>query len=158
MVTAGVYGKEHLLDGPEKLNRFRSLLFELTESHGWGLQAWAIMSNHYHFVSLSPEDPSTLKEMIRKLHSMSAREINKLDGVTGRMVWYQYWDTLITYERSYFARLNYVHQNPVKHGVVPAADRYQWCSAKWFQQNASNSFRKTIYGFKTDKLNVRDDF
>ena len=90
--------------------------------------------------------------------SDSARELNRLDDKVGRTVWFNFWDTKLTYERSYRARLNYVHQNPVKHGLVAKAVQYRWCSARWFEQTASPAMVKTIYGFKTDLLRVYDDF
>jgi putative transposase len=51
-----------------------------------------------------------------------------------------------------------VHRNPVKHGLVPVANQYPWCSAAWFERTASPAQVKTIYNFKTDRLNVEDDF
>jgi putative transposase len=56
------------------------------------------------------------------------------------------------------ARLNYVHQNPLKHGLVPIANQYRWCSTAWFERTATPAQVKTIYSFKTDEVNVRDDF
>jgi putative transposase len=66
--------------------------------------------------------------------------------------------TKLTFERSYLARLNYVHQNPVKHGLVKVANQYPWCSAAWFERTASPAAVKTIYSFKTDKLKIDDDY
>jgi putative transposase len=73
-------------------------------------------------------------------------------------VWFNFWDTKLTYERSYLARLNYVHQNPVRHGLVAKASQYRWCSAAWFERVTPPAMVKTIYGFKIDKLNIHDDF
>jgi putative transposase len=73
-------------------------------------------------------------------------------------VWFNFWDTKLTYERSYLARLNYVHQNPVKHVLVSMANQYPWCSAAWFERTASPAAVKTIYGFKTDTLEMYDNF
>ncbi|MGB8475864.1 MAG: hypothetical protein WCE61_17420, partial [Candidatus Acidiferrum sp.] len=69
-----------------------------------------------------------------------------------------YRETRLTYEKSYLARLNYVHQNPVKHGLVPVASLYPWCSAPWFERTARPAQIRTIHRFKTDRLNVADDF
>ncbi len=104
------------------------------------------------------EDAHTLKPMLTHLHADTAREINQRDGVTDRQVWFNFWDTELTYEKSYLARLNYVHQNAVKHGLVPVANQYRWCSAAWFERTATPSQVRTIYGFKTDQLKVVDDF
>jgi putative transposase len=64
----------------------------------------------------------------------------------------------LTYQRSYLARLNYVHQNAVKHGLVPVANQYPWCSAAWFEREASPAMVKAIYRFKVDQVKVYDDF
>lgn len=51
-----------------------------------------------------------------------------------------------------------MHQNPVKHGLVPVANQYRWCSAAWFERTASTAQVKSIYRFKVDQVRVRDDF
>ena len=115
------------------------------------------MANHYHFIAVA-KTPHNLPEFISKLHIDSARFVNNLDSAKGRRVWFQYWDSHITYAKSYYARLNYVNNNPVHHGLVPVAENYDWCSAGWFKMNADTSFKKTVDSFKTDQLSVRDDF
>jgi putative transposase len=73
-------------------------------------------------------------------------------------VWHNFFDVPLTFERSYFARLNYVHQNAVKHGLVALASRYRWCSAAWFERVATPAQVQTVYRFKTDRVRVVDDF
>ena len=63
----------------------------------------------------------SLRDLVREIHSRTAIALNRHDATPGRKVWHNFWDTRLTHERSYFARLNYVHQNPVKHGLVTAA-------------------------------------
>ena len=158
IVTASTYRKVHHLNSPERKDFFQQSLFQITSEFGWQLQAWAILSNHYHFVAHSPDDPQTLRRLINKLHMTTAKEFNLQDGTPGRKVWYQYWDTHLTYQKSYLARLKYVHYNPVKHGVVANAENYRWCSAAWFAQNAPPAFVKTVMSFKTDRVKVPDEF
>src|SRR5512139_1162617 len=137
MVTAGTYRKLHHFGAAERLSFLQEQLLSLAHGHGLVLQAWAVFSNHYHFVAMAAANPSSIRDLIRQLHSISAREANRLDGTSGRQVWFEYWDTHLTFERSYLARLNYVLQNPVHHGVVPMASAYPWCSARWFEQVAT---------------------
>jgi putative transposase len=73
-------------------------------------------------------------------------------------VWHNFRETRLTYMKSYLARLNYVHQNPVKHGLVRVANEYPWCSAGWFEQTVTPAQVRTIYSFGSDRLNVNDDF
>ena len=158
IVTAATLHKEHLFADASRLTSLQRLLLSLAKQYQWRLEAWAVFTNHYHFVARSNNDSASLKRLLKHLHADSARELNRVDDRIGRRVWFNFWDTKLTYERSYLARLNYVHQNPVKHGLVAKANQYRWCSAAWFERVAPPAMVKTIYGFKTDKLNIHDDF
>lgn len=158
IVTCGTYGRVSIFRGAERLAMLQDALMRTALNYGWGLQAWSLFSNHYHFVGESPADPRALPRMIGHFHAETARIVNEMDGAPGRKVWFNYWDTLITFQRSYLVRLSYVHNNPVKHGLVAVATQYPWCSAAWFERNASPSFQKTLAALKTDYVNVRDDF
>jgi putative transposase len=84
--------------------------------------------------------------------------INEQDGTPKRKVWFQYWESHITFHRSYLARLNYVYQNPVKHGIVRVASDYPWCSAGWFERKANRAFFRTVMNFPCDRIDIPDDF
>jgi putative transposase len=158
MVTSGTYQKQHFFHSPEHLNLLQTSLFTLAEKYGWRLEAWAIFSNHYHLIAQSPENPASLPKWIAHLHTSTARELNRMDNAPGRKVWHQFRDTYLSFHNSYLARLNYVMQNPVKHKLVGNAELYPWCSAGWFALNANRSYVETVKSFKTDELNIEDDF
>ena len=160
-VTASTYLHQHHFRGKARLIVLHRGLLQVATDFGWQLEAWAVFSNHYHFVGHSPADQDTaenLSRMLGLLHEKTAKWVNKLDSASTRKVWHNYRETRLTYEMSYLPRLNYVHQNPVKHGLVPVATQYPWCSAHWFERTATPAQIKTIYRFKTDQLKVLDDF
>ena len=78
--------------------------------------------------------------------------------MAGRKVWYQYWDSRITFQASYLARLKYVMENPVKHQVASSSDQYKWCSSSWFENNTSKAYQNSVNSMPIDKVNVMDDF
>ena len=186
MVTAGTYLKQPLFRGADRLRYLCEKLLELAETYQWQLQAWAVFPNHYHFVGLSPEPISeerqqagavqkrqrtdggqkrqqaaalqTLAEFTKHLHSLTAIEVNRWDQAGGRQAWFQYWDTRLTFQKSYLARLSYVHKNAVHHGLVREPSLYPWCSAGWFQRRATAAFYKTVMGMKVDRVRVADEF
>ncbi|MBI1940633.1 MAG: transposase [Acidobacteria bacterium] len=158
MVTAGTYRKQPFFRSPDRLDFLCVTLLDLAEAYGWQLQAWAVLANHYHFVGFSPPDPEALRSLIRKLHSLTAREINRRDHAEGRKVWFEYWETRLTFERSYFARLSYVHRNAVHHGLVRSPWEYPWCSARWFERKANRAFWRRIMGLPINRVNVPDDY
>ena len=158
IVTAATYHKVLLFDRAEKRDFLLQTLFAEAERWEWRLQAWAVMANHYHFVAQAPAEAETLVRLITALHSKTAIWLNKRDETPGRKVWFQYWDTCLTYQRSYLARLNYVHNNPVKHHLVTDAADHPWCSMAWFAGHARTGLRETVFSFRHDRGNVRDDF
>jgi len=160
-VTAATYLKAHHFRGATRLRVLHRGLLTMAGKFGWQLEAWAVFSNHYHFVAHSPADAtdaSTLPAMLSILHVKTAEWLNNLDKAPGRQVWFNFWDTRLTHQRSYLARLNYVHQNAVKHGLVPVACEYPWCSAGWFERTTPPAMVKAIYRFKTDRISVLDEF
>jgi len=160
-VTASTYLQHHHFQGRDRLDVLHRGLLKVASKFGWRLEAWAVFSNHYHFVGHSPTEADTAESlflMLGQLHEPTAKWVNRLDRTPQRKVWHNYRETRLTYEKSYLARLNYVHHNPVKHRLVTVASHYPWCSARWFERTATPAQVKTIGGFKTDQLKISDDF
>ncbi len=157
-VTAGTLHKLSVYSSDEHRVYLEERLLSTLERQGWLIQAWAVFSNHYHFVAEGPEGAAPLRPMLRDLHSETAREINRRDNAVGRTVWHQYWETPLTFEKSWLARLNYVHQNAVHHGLVREATQYPHCSAAWFEREANPGFCRAVTMTKTDRVNVKDDY
>jgi len=157
MVTGATYQKVKFYDTREKLDLLETLLLTTCLEFEWELQAWAVFANHYHIIAHAPAEPMG-PQLFNKLHTCASRELNKLDGTPGRKVWFQYWDTHLTFEKSYLARLSYVHRNAVHHGMSQTPEAYPWCSANWFQQNSTNAFCKTVMTFPIDRVRVEDDY
>jgi putative transposase len=158
IVTAGTLHKRLLFDTPAKRDLVERVLLSYAKHFGWQLEAWAVFANHYHFVGRDTPGAAELRTFVSRLHSESARQLNRIEGTEGRTVWHQFWDTRLTYQHAYLARLNYVHQNPVRHGLVRVANQYPWCSAAWFERIASPAQVKTVYGMKIDRVKVEDGF
>ncbi len=158
IVTGATYQKEHHFRMNDRLTLLHDRLLSLSKVYKWELHAWAVFSNHYHFIAKSPSDPKSLNVFVSHLHQSTASAVNHLDKCLNRQVWYQFWETRITYHRSYLARLNYVHQNPVKHGIVNKASLYPWCSAHQFEACANKAFIKSVYSFDSSKVNIDDEY
>ncbi len=158
-VTASTFHKQQLIDTSAKLDLVTHLLIETAKEFGWTLRAWAVLSNHYHIVAQSPNSSAmSLSNWLQEFHRLSGMKANALSNAPGRRVWMNFRETRLTHQTSYLARLRYVNENPVHHGLVKLARDYRWSSAAWFETNAPKSFVASVARFKTDKLNVWDDF
>lgn len=158
MVTGAILHNQHFLNEDKKRQFLLETLFDRSKLLGWEIQAWAILNNHYHFIGKAPENASTLSKLTRQIHSITAVQFNQWDKTFGRQVWFNYWDTCLTYEKAYLARLHYVHMNQVKHGLVENAMDYPYCSYRWFIEQGHDSLRKQVLDQPINRINVTDDF
>ena len=159
-VTARTLDRVEHFQDPTRRDFVCTWLQELARRYGWQMEAWAVLSNHYHFVAHSPADRSdsnSLQQWLKHLHADVTRQVNRADGVQGRKIWHNYRDTLLTYQPSYLARLNYTHNNAVHHGLVMDAKDYQWCLAFDFDRACTAAWVKTIQSFKYDHIATDDD-
>jgi putative transposase len=115
------------------------------EEERYRLHAWVVMPNHVH-VLLGPLVGHTIPEIMQAQKSFTAKAIlagsaglrpamQKNAGGTpalpGRHVWQpDYYDRFIRNERHYAAAVDYIHQNPVKAGLVARAEDWPWSSAR----------------------------
>ena len=159
-LTARCSEGHHLLADDDLKDWFQDTLFSLVNEFGWTLEAWAILSNHYHFICHSPtgtDGAASLREMIRKLHSLTTRELNHRDNQPGRTrLWQNFRETHLTHQRSYLARLHYVHQNAVHHKLVAAGSDWKWCSAAAFKKAVTPAWLKTITSFPYHEIAAKD--
>ncbi len=51
IVTGAILYKQHLLSDNKRKEFVIQTLFERAKLLGWDLEAWAILSNHYHFIA-----------------------------------------------------------------------------------------------------------
>ena len=106
LVTASTYRKQHHFRGTERLDLLRDQLLLSLREGGWQVEAWAIFSNHYHFVAHATPHCGGLSELLQQLHWDTAEQINARDRQTGRQVWFNFWESELTFHTSYQARLN----------------------------------------------------
>jgi len=117
-----------------RLNNFSELLLDFLPALGT-LKAWCVLPNHYHLL-MRIEDLKNAAKELGKLHGKISFDWNKEDNLQGRKCWYRVADRKIRNADHYYATLNYIHNNPVKHGYVNKWDEWSYSSAKQFLEEA----------------------
>jgi putative transposase len=96
------------------------------------IRAWVVLPNHYHL--LVEGDLHLFGRRIGRLHNGIATQWNREDGTPGRKVWHRFSDRILRSERHYYASLNYIHANLVKHGHAAKADDWVWSSLSLYME------------------------
>ena len=129
-ITAACY--EHKLIIGRDINRmseFETLFLDRLLITNIELYAFSILPNHYHVLLETENITVTLKELF-KLHQQTGFRWNAEDKTKGRRVWCNVLEHKIKSERHFWATMNYIHNNPVKHGCAEKWNDWPFTSAK----------------------------
>ncbi len=125
-ITAAIYKKRPLLADPSLKTRLPELLHEFFHKYNWELHHWVILDNHYHLMGKSRKGKD-MPAIFRCIHSCSGILIREKTHCE-KPVWWNYWDYCQKNEKEYMTRLNYLLNNPVKHGYVNNLRDYPFSS------------------------------
>ena len=106
---------------------YLGLLKQYSEHYGLRILGYCLMTNHVHLVA-APPDAEALARTLREVHGRYARYRNAIDRSSGH-VWQNRYYSCPVEEVGLGAVLRYVEQNPVRAGMVRAAEDYFWSSA-----------------------------
>ncbi len=124
-------------------------IFEATVMHArqtcrFRLYAWVVMPNHVHLLLRPnlPEHPvasilnqikqPVAKSILAEWRRLNAPVIPKLTSAQGEVRFWQRgggYDRNIFSKQEFMEKLNYIHINPVKAGLVSRAEEWNWSSA-----------------------------
>ncbi len=124
-------------------------LDEARNSAGFSIYAYVIMPDHFHAITDSNLKPSVIVRYMNGIisrrvidhlnehgHNSSLRKLQHETKERGYR--YSLWDHhsnafSITSEDMLMQKVNYVHQNPVRAGLVEKAEDYRWSSVRWWK-------------------------
>ena len=159
-ITGATYKKKMWFKNNKAKEQLLKSIIIGFDKHGWLLEDWVILKNHYHLLGNAPDDSSNLPEMMQEIHKFVALWIKKNipESRNAEKIMYNYWDTCITFEASYFARLNYIWNNPVKHGYTNNAE--EWIFGSYFKkaEKDKEALYKIMKKYPCDTVKIKDDF
>ena len=110
------------------MDNFARELLALFAANGSQTFAWCVLPNHYH-VLLEALDIKLLLHGLGVLHGRTSHAWNGEEKMRGRKVFFRAVERAMRSERHYWATLNYIHHNPVRHGYVERWTDWPWSSA-----------------------------
>jgi putative transposase len=118
------------------IETLRSAVRATRARHPFTIDAWVVLPDHMHCVWTLPPDDLDFPirwQMIKALFSraMPHVETRRASLVRKREagIWQRrYWEHAIRDERDYAAHVDYVHFNPVKHGLAESAADWPFSS------------------------------
>jgi len=136
--------KEHqnVFDTPASLRKLREIIVEAVRRYSAKLYGYVLMPNHFHLLIGLEKGGPNLSAFMRDVKSMSWRSI--FPGRPG--IWMARFDDVAVFTEDQFrTKLNYIHNNPVKAGLVATPESYEFSSASAWLRGEDNSIVTTEF-------------
>jgi len=118
----------------EKFDVLRDAINKTKQTQAFHLDAMVVLPEHMHLMMTLPEGDDRYAIRISSIKGNFSRNIPKFEEVSKsrqkkseRGIWQRrFWEHLIRDDRDYENHMNYIHYNPVKHGLVVNARDWKY--------------------------------
>ena len=112
----------------------RKAVGDVKRRHPFRIHAWVVLPDHMHCVIELPHDDADFATRWRLIKMNFSKSLPKVEPrsavriVRGeRGIWQRrYWEHLIRDEKDFCAHVDYVHINPMKHGLVDSVQEWPY--------------------------------
>ncbi len=126
-ITASTFQRENLFQSQRMADLFLKVLFDYRDQKKYLLHEFVLMPNHFHLL-ISPV--LTLERALQFIKGGFSYRAKKELGFGGEIWEKSFHDWRVRDVKDYFAYRHYIHQNPMKKGLVASAADYPYSSAR----------------------------
>ena len=145
LVSAACYEhRQYIAHSLVRMDNFAGDLLAVLAGHANQTFAWCVLPNHYHAL-VEAEDIKRLDYQLGRLHGRTSHAWNAEEQTHGRKVFFRAVERAMHSDRHYWATLNYVHHNPVRHRYVERWTDWPWSSAAEYLAQTGESEAKRVW-------------
>lgn len=144
----------------ENIRILLGIISEFSHRYAVKIHAFVVLPDHTHLLITPTTDTFTISHFMKGVKGKSAREINKQRMVktadvgtvetvptnphvgtdssvpVSTRVWqHQFLDHVVRNTEDYRMHREYIHNNPVKHGLCKEAGEYKWSSYRYYMNS-----------------------
>jgi putative transposase len=152
-ITCSCYRRRALLGTAGKRDAFLRILDEVRMRYEFLLVGYVVMPEHIHLLISEPKigTPSTVMQVLkqrvaralRKKKRSNPNQMHLWQGAPDngtRSFWQRrFYDFNVWSKRKRIEKLNYMHMNPVKRGLVTDPKLWPWSSYRFYQYGEKNA-------------------
>lgn len=110
----------------QHIDNLRLAIASVRKHHPFIIHGWVVLPNHLHCLIELPQDDANFAirwQLIKLIFSKSIPKTEFLSDIrvkrNERGIWQRrYWEHLIRDQQDFNAHMDYIHINPLKHGLV----------------------------------------
>ena len=119
--------RQNIFEEKEDYQKLKEIIKKVKEEKKFELYAYCMMTNHVHLF-LKEENLGDIKKIMHKILTTYVVWYNRKYQRSGSLIGNRYKSEPIEDENYYFELIRYIHQNPVKAGLIQTVNDYKWSS------------------------------
>jgi len=128
---------------------------ERREEHGFLLSAWVFLPDHWHAI-FYPAHPLTIGRVMESIKDAATKRINRSRREVGRLLQPRFFDRALRTVKEYNEKVEYIHLNPVRAGLVSRPEDWPWSSVHDYT-GSINRVPATPSGLAVDRVLLPSD-
>jgi putative transposase len=139
-ITQIVKDRKTVFDNPDMVELLKETLANVQKLHSYTMLAYVFLPDHFHLL-IQPTGQSNFSQIMHSLKFNFTRTYKQKINCDSSLSFWQkrFWDHVIRDETDLKNHIQYIHYNPVKHGIV--ADIRTWQDSSysiWEERGAYN--------------------
>ncbi|MCA0971430.1 transposase [Halobacillus litoralis] len=127
VILRGANKQEIFHDEADKIH-FLNIIVKCKNKTSIQVFAWCLMDNHVHLVI--KEDAEDISHVMKRIGVSYAGYYNRTYETTGHLFQDRFRSEEVEDPRYLMRVVRYIHQNPVKAGIVNSPDKFEWSSCR----------------------------
>ena len=154
--TVGTYHRKSWFDCEEHVSVLREAFCRNMEKRPFRMDAVVVLPDHLHCLWQLPQGDSDFSGRWREIKKKVSRQLDsRTNARNERLVWQKrFWEHLIRDEKDWRNHMDYIHYNPVKHGLVKRPTDWPWSS---FSKAVARGWYDTDWGMTEPAMIVGMD-
>jgi putative transposase len=120
----------------------------------FALCGYVLMSDHLHAL-IWPQFSLTISGVMKEIKEVSSNLLNQRRGTHGDFWQHRFWDRFVRNTKEFNQRLEYMHLNPVRKGLVSRPEQWRWSSHNNFSLDPSVAAACPI---RIDHIRLSDEY
>jgi len=148
--TLVTFQRRKYFDTPHKLDLLHSKIRQVQSYKPFDLLAYCLLPDHIHLLIELPEEDCNFSIRMREIKRLTTLWMKRETLGNVDPIWQdKYWEHTIRNEKDLQTHFDYIHYNPIKHGLAETYDSWEWSSFKdYFDENP-----KDFVMIDTDRFN-----
>jgi putative transposase len=135
--TLVTFQRRKHFDTPHKLDLLHSKIRQVQSYKPFDLLAYCLLPDHIHLLIELPEEDCNFSIRMREIKRLTTLWMKRETLGNVDPIWQdKYWEHTIRNEKDLQTHFDYIHYNPIKHGLTETYDSWEWSSFKdYFDEN-----------------------